>query len=575
MSYNELNFKMCQMLMELSKCEREIEIKRRVLSDFIGNDSFLIFKKLDFEKNNYISSQNILDFMYQKNINIFIEEANCIILLYDINHDGVLSYDEFRNLIQSKNQESINIKRFNNNISDELNNSIEFSFCNLMKKEIILVRVMMKYLEYFKKFEYDLQQIYYNMININDNCITKESIKNYLDKYNISYFESDVNFILDLLDISKDGKIDLIDFQTFFGLSNYYDNYSNIICPFYEKKNRNVCLLDNNEYYHHNLEEETICNNDDAVFNKRVSNIRDEKLSKSLGLRISPERIYAPINLHSSYDNNANLEKEKEKISNSLTLRLGPERKYAPIEVEIENIPKESEIKREIENKNIYNLNIYFRELIDGEMEIESYKIDLALKEDFNCEDFFRLFEFEGQGYITSEDLNYGLNLLNLKSNEQTIKLLMKRFDLLKENKLNYGDFFDMIVSFQRSYRNLIEKRIPLSKNPENILDSIDKRTISCFKVLLLSIIEFEYRINNIRKKLNLDENKIKELFDIIDINNKGFLVYNDLIKYLLNENINYNDQLGYDLLFIRFDKGRNGKIFFKDFLEEFKIVYL
>ena len=25
MSYNELNFKMCQMLMELSKCEREIE----------------------------------------------------------------------------------------------------------------------------------------------------------------------------------------------------------------------------------------------------------------------------------------------------------------------------------------------------------------------------------------------------------------------------------------------------------------------------------------------------------------------------------------------------------------------
>ena len=564
MSYNELNFKMCLMLMELSKCEREIEIKRRVLSDFIGNDSFLIFKKLDFEKNNYISSQNILDFMYQKNINIFIEEANCIILLYDINHDGVLSYDEFRNLIQSKNQESINLKRFNNNISDELNNSIEFSFCNLMKKEIILVRVMMKYLEYFKKFEYDLQQIYYNMISINDNCITKESIKNYLDKYNISYFESDVNFIFNLLDISKDGKIDLIDFQTFFGLSNYYDNSPNIIFPFYEKKNRNVCLLDNNEYFHHNLEEENICNNDDAVFNKRVNNIREEKLSKSLGLRISPERIY-----------NANLEKEKEKISNSLTLRLGPERKYAPIEVEIENIPKEIEIKREIEKKNIYNLNIYFRELIDGEMEIESYKIDLALKEDFNCEDFFRLFEFEGQGYITSEDLNYGLNLLNLKSNEQTIKLLMKRFDLLKENKLNYGDFFDMIVSFQRSYRNLIEKRIPLSKNPENILDSIDKRTISCFKVLMLSIIEFEYRINNIRKKLNLDENKIKELFDIIDINNKGFLLYDDLIKYLLNENINYNNQLGYDLLFIRFDKGRNGKIFFKDFLEEFKIVYI
>ena len=33
-------------------------------------------------------------------------------------------------------------------------------------------------------------------------------------------------------------------------------------------------------------------------------------------------------------------------------------------------------------------------------LEIELYKVDLAMKQDFNCEDFFRLFEYDGEGFI-------------------------------------------------------------------------------------------------------------------------------------------------------------------------------
>jgi Ca2+-binding EF-hand superfamily protein len=130
-----------------------------------------------------------------------------------------------------------------------------------------------------------------------------------------------------------------------------------------------------------------------------------------------------------------------------------------------------------------------------------------------------------------------------------------------------------MIVSFQSSYRNLIEKRIPLSKNPENILDLLDNKTISSFKILLVSIIDFEFRINNMRKKLNLKEDKIKELFNIIDDNKKGFLIYDDLIKYLFRNNINSNNQLGMDLLFIRLDKERRGKLFLVNFLDELRAL--
>ena len=75
------------------------------------------------------------------------------------------------------------------------------------------------------------------------------------------------------------------------------------------------------------------------------------------------------------------------------------------------------------------------------------------------------------------------------------------------------------------------------------------------------------------RKKLNFKEEKIEELFNLIDENKNGFLVYDDLIKYLIKNNIDSNNQLGMDLLFIRLDKERKGKLFLDNFLEELRAL--
>ena len=127
----------------------------------------------------------------------------------------------------------------------------------------------------------------------------------------------------------------------------------------------------------------------------------------------------------------------KKVISDSLSIRLSPERTYGPIEVELCDICKQmtctcgnlqnnnnSIINRnssfEISNNN-YNYNIkhaynsdslsnfeknqfndFLKALMEGEKQIELHKIDLALKSDFNCEDAFRIFEKDGQGYLNS-----------------------------------------------------------------------------------------------------------------------------------------------------------------------------
>ena len=148
----------------------------------------------------------------------------------------------------------------------------------------------------------------------------------------------------------------------------------------------------------------------------------------------------------------------------------------------------------------------------------------------------------------------------------------MNRFDLKKKNQINYADFFDMIIPFQRSYRNFVETRIPLSNDPDKILNILDKNTISSLKILFVKIIEFEIRINDIRKKISSIKDRLFELYQLIDYNNIGYFEYSDFINYLKKYKIDFK-QLSADLLFIRLDKNRRGRIYFEDLEEEFKIL--
>ena len=94
--------------------------------------------------------------------------------------------------------------------------------------------------------------------------------------------------------------------------------------------------------------------------------------------------------------------------------------------------------------------NDFLRKLMAAESQIEDAKINLALNPDFNCEDAFRIFELNGRGFIDECDLKCGLNLIGIFPTDYEVRLLMKRFDLQKQGYLNYGDFFDMLVPYEK-----------------------------------------------------------------------------------------------------------------------------
>ena len=71
---------------------------------------------------------------------------------------------------------------------------------------------------------------------------------------------------------------------------------------------------------------------------------------------------------------------------------------------------------------------------------------------------------------------------------------------------------------------------------------------------------------------LNIN-NDVRNIFELIDINGMRYFYENDLKKYLINNGILSNDKTC-NLLFLKLDKNRDGKVDICEFEDEFKIIY-
>ena len=192
-------------------------------------------------------------------------------------------------------------------------------------------------------------------------------------------------------------------------------------------------------------------------------------------------------------------------------------------------------------------------------------KIELCKIKDFNVEDTFRLFEKDGRGFLDLEDLKYGFGVLNVYPNEFDMKIFMKRFDFQRKGFISYADFFDIVVPFEKEIREEVEKRIPKSNCVEVILG---REVSNALKNLFKAIFNFENKVNIERKSLDIN---IKEIFNIFENNNQKYFDFTSFNTYLNSYDLLENNENNPDLLYIRLDKNRNGRIDFDEFVDEMK----
>ena len=725
----ETEAKLAKIFINLAKGERKAEVSRQVLGENPDFNSFQLFKLLDKENKNYIDSTSIVNFLTSKGISLDNNEAQLLILFYDLNYDGVLSYNEFINLIENKrspqdlsNLNINNINNINNSSNIPLSFNISYSFLKLFEKEIELARKIILLLNDIRSDKnFDIHELYHK-VKIS-NFINEDGIKNFLDKNNEYFLDSDIIAILKRLDLNKDGKVDLCEFHAFLGFPKCYyccpcmrcshcgTCYCNICfckchCNYHKRTHRsynspskykndndlernnydnemnfnpnndlinknleienNYNNIDNNNYYNrNNINNINNIDNiqDDNNYNYNLDNNINDKYNNNYnndeidnnynkynnynykGLNMKTKQIlenknnynynipneerqprynkeinynYSPIN-----DDNNNIDIKK--VSKSLHIRPSPERKYGKKKYNlndnnynpnnnkfnnnnINNINNINYFNGRNENKNnsrSYNLNEeneyqqdqnnnennydfkpynqneyeenqfneFIKQIMLAEGEIEKIKVNLALRPDFNCEDCFRIFELDGKGKLYPEDIKEGLNLIGVFYSDFEIDLFFKRFDLQKKGYINYSDFFDIFVPFQKEFRSIVEDRKPNSCCPCRCPDIFCPETISILKNLMDNIIKHENNFNFLRRGFTTLNLKLKNIFENIDILKMGYFTNNDLIVYLKKNRI-FNTNLDADLLFIRLDKNRNGKIDYQEIYDETHPLY-
>ena len=568
-----------KLLLTLADLERQVEINRQVLSQNLDFDAYQAFRYIDTDNKNSINSENLLNFLNKNGICTNLNELQYLILFYDENQDGCLSYTEFLNMILSESNYSLR-KLARERIGStfpkiNLPFNVEYSIVKLLEKELYLIREISCLINFLKsKCDFNTHELYH-LIKGNNEFIKPENIKNFLLKNSVKFNDDDIRNIMKRLDFNRDSKIDYCEFHKFF--CGNVDNCSCCnICT--------QCCFNTNSirtnYSTNNSFQNQFINNQNNNYNNQIPS--DITLTNS-PMRNSNQINLIPLNSNkTNYNYNNNI-----KVSPNLTLRNSPQRKNSPCSnrelnpnnyiVENNNCQKTICCPNNCNNCicNICKCNPcrcialsyergectfinFIREIMNIENQIENYKIELSLRSDFNIEDAFKIFELNGRGIINEADLKYGLNLLDIYASDKDIKLIMRRADIRKNNLISYADFFDLIVPFEKNYRNMI--------------DVFMLSTKIYFQNLIRLIINLENQLEKLRYCLGDVKSQLNCIFKNMDRCKRGFITDEDLNIFLKCNGVCSTDrEIG--LAFIRFDKNRNGKVELWEIADELNLT--
>ena len=164
------------------------------------------------------------------------------------------------------------------------------------------------------------------------------------------------------------------------------------------------------------------------------------------------------------------------------------------------------------------------------------------------------------RGFLTEDDISAGLDLLGVCHTPSDVRKLMKKYDNSRTGTLNYADFFDLLTPYEKDLRDMVENRPPNSCCCCHCPGVFSCPTRLNLQNLFEQAIQSENRLNNERLGMSLTRAKLPTLFQDLDRYGLGYFNENDLKNYL-QKNYALTSDKNKDLLFIRLDKNRNGRI--------------
>lgn len=207
------------------------------------------------------------------------------------------------------------------------------------------------------------------------------------------------------------------------------------------------------------------------------------------------------------------------------------------------------------------------------ERELESAKIELALKPDFNLLDAFKIFDSRGTGNISVQDvittLRDNLNFSDFTHDD--VYLLFRRHDNNNDGKLNFTEFSNVLLPVSKEYSALLTDRpdFYMSRNIP-VSQFFNHETRVEIRALWASIFKCERACEVLRVCLRTRPYfNIKHAFSHMDTDGDNFITLDDIREFLASSGF-YATERELAGIMQKCDKDGDGRISFAEFVDEF-----
>ncbi len=557
--------------------EKEIILTRNLLNllkNLQNKCDFNIHNIFHFiTKYNYITTNNLQFFFDINCVNYLQSDLNYIMKRLDKNKDGKIDFIEFHNFFGFPNC-SICCPCIQCENCGCL--CLNCEICNELNKDHNHLKFVNQSFNHNNRKSWEMINKDNNINKLNDN-FNKNGENNNFSNTNIEMKDtkqSDFN----------NNNINNINNNN----NNYIDNVNDNNNNFNNNnENYNNNFNNNNENYNNNFNNNIENNNNnDNVNSLNINNenqINNNNNENDMLIYPSQSNSYnMQINNQNNFNNSQINNQNSQKISETLQLRNSPERNFSPYgklkhnRFNFNNIPQDNnnQIIKDINPNHIEEeqLIVYFRSVMDAESQIENMKINISKLKDFNVECCFRIFEKTTFNCLNPNDIKCTLRELEILVSNSDLDNFFKRFDIEKKGFLDFADFFDIIIPFDKNYRDSNEIKEPNCCDG-NSFDIFSYTTRIYLKNLFNAIFNYESKFNFIKINLTTLRLKLFDLFKNLDIQNKGFFTVQDLSNYLHRNKI-FTNMKDCNLLFIRLDKNRDGKVDYEEFKEELEAIF-
>ena len=561
----------------------KIEILREKLCSTNNFSPIKLFIYLDFEKNGFLTSKNIIHFLQQMKTNFEERCIRSLIHTYDKDGDFNLNLAEFLDLIlptknKSLKEKILNLlkeksdKKNNNEITEEVKNL----FHEIIKEELSLIKASLYAIKkIYNSPKFTTYDAFINIVK-NESYITKENLSQFLKENNLKIKNDlDINLIMFRIDEDNDNKISYPEFQDIFyplknpemnnleienfnynkkekenieiKKENYFDNKLNFDYNIYGnnfiRQNKTYQLLNNNINDNKNKGKKEIYSND---YKKFISQIRDnlEKIKTNKNF----SNHYGHIEEKSKIKDKNESQKEVRKINscenfNNINIQQNNNKKEKKKIEDNDNLISDKNLIYEKSKKYKMELsaNISIEKNIQNKKEQNETKNEIKKSEESNkneknidIEINNKIFENKLKNSnihknkekstenIKNKEKENNQNLYNLKLNEdKNINLIEKSKSINKKEKINQFENLKSQNCFRFAIKNKFRKKFLI----RNFSDIQQKNCNNCNNNVFTTMTE---RILNKSQKEIIKNDKHNPIKKI----NKFKLNFNSLNLY-------------------------------------------